>query len=189
MHGMQMEVFRIRAASSSIRRWPRTSVMISSARALGHRLFHKVSGLVDGEPVAPEDVHVVGLSDEMRLIWQYNRQEPGRVHEGDQAPFARHVTGRVHHDPEEGGVVLGGGERDPFGFVDMVVKGGRAAEFGPAGRDLLPERPGPAVGLALEDRAPSPVVPRLDASVIDPRVTITWSVGPTAISPARPSRS
>jgi hypothetical protein len=52
----------------------------------------------------------------------------------------------------------------------MVGEDGRAPELGPFGRERLPERPRPAVGLALEIRGEF-MDPRLDASVIEPGVT------------------
>ena len=66
-------------------------------------------------------------------------------------PSPGNIARGVPHDPEEGWVVLSRGERNPLGFVDMIGEGGRTAELGPAIGDLLPKRPGTAVGLALED--------------------------------------
>jgi hypothetical protein len=43
-----------------------------SASACGHRLLHEVARFVDGEAIAPKDVHILGLSDEMGLVRQHD---------------------------------------------------------------------------------------------------------------------
>ena len=64
--------------------------------------FTKSPGLVDEEAVAPEDVDVLGLADEMRLVRHDDRHQPAGFGEGDQAALAGHVAGEVPDDAEEG---------------------------------------------------------------------------------------
>ena len=75
-----------------------------AAAAFCHRLRDEIARLVDIETIAPEDLHLLGLADEVRLMRQHDRGEPVRLRKGDQAAFARHVTREIAHKMEEGWV-------------------------------------------------------------------------------------
>ena len=79
-----------------------------------HRLLHKIARVIDKQAVPPEDAHVLGLSDKVRLLRQYDRGQPTGIREGDQSALSGHVAREIPNQMKEGRVSLSGGERHPF---------------------------------------------------------------------------
>lgn len=71
------------------------------AGARAHLLLDEVPGLINKETVTPEDIDVIRLIDEVRLMRQDNRGEPTRFREGDKAAFARSIAGQFLDGVEE----------------------------------------------------------------------------------------
>jgi len=53
------------------------------ASARRHRFLHEVAWLIDGQSVAPKDLNVCRLTDEMGLVRQYDRRKPPRFWKGN----------------------------------------------------------------------------------------------------------
>lgn len=84
------------------------------------------------ESVAPEDLDVDGLVDEVRLVGNHDAHAPVAVFESGQRAGAGFVAcefGEVFEE-EAGGSVEGGGEGEPCGFWDASGEIGWVAEMG-----------------------------------------------------------
>src|SRR5208337_2769875 len=74
-----------------------------AASACCHGLPYEVSGHIDKEAIAPKDVDVRWLPDEMRLVSQYDGSQPTRLGKGDEPAFSRDIAGAIPDEVKEGG--------------------------------------------------------------------------------------
>ena len=111
------------------------------AGAERHGLVDEVAAAGREEAVAPEDLDVVGLVEEVRLVRDYDAHEPVAVAERHERARACLVAGEGLQPLEE----LGRLERDGEGFpVALGHAGGevqRAAEMVAVAAEGVPERP------------------------------------------------
>lgn len=100
------------------------------ARAVRHGLGDNVAHFVREQPVAPEDLHVVGLVEEVRLLGHHDAHEPVAVLEGDKGAGAGRVGAPFLQALEEARVVQGDGEGEPVGLLRARVEVGWVAHHG-----------------------------------------------------------
>lgn len=115
-----------------------------AASTLGHGFLDIISWSLGVEAIPPEELHVGGLSGEVRLVGDHDAEAPVAVFEGCQSAGAGGVAGEFCEVREEeaGGGVQRRGEGEPGGFWDAGVEVGRVAEFGGVEGELVPEGPG-----------------------------------------------
>ena len=94
----------------------------------GHWLGDDVPNFVGEESVAPENLHVGGLVEEVRLVWDHDGHEPVAVFEGYECACTGFVAGRRFECGEELRVLEGHGEREPVAFRGSGVEVGGIAE-------------------------------------------------------------
>src|SRR5664280_1215377 len=123
-----------------------------SPGACRHGLLYKISVLVDEQAIAPKDAYVIGLTDEMRLVWNDDRREPTRLWERNQTAFARNVARQVTDNAQKRRIAESRGKGNPLRLVHVIGEGRGIAKFRPSGGDRLPQCPGPAFSLAFGDR-------------------------------------
>lgn len=97
---------------------------------LRHRFRHEIAHGSGEEAVAPEDLDVGGLMQEVRLLRDDDAHEPGAVLEGDERAGAGHVAAPGGQAVEKGRVVQRDGEGEPGGLVGARKEGRRLAERG-----------------------------------------------------------
>ena len=77
------------------------------ASALDHGLLDVIALRAGSEPVAPKDLHISGLVDEMRLVRDHDAHAPIAVLEGGESACAGFVAGEFSEvlEEEAGGFV------------------------------------------------------------------------------------
>ena len=112
------------------------------AAAFAHRLLDEVAELVRKEAVAPQDLNVERLGDEVRLVRDDDAHEPVAVGEGRQRARAGLVARQRGYLLEELRGFERHGEGFPVRFRDAVAEVVGVTEVGGVAGEGFPEFPG-----------------------------------------------
>lgn len=64
-----------------------------STSALGYRLLNVITLRGGAKPIAPEDLYISGLINEIRLMWDHDAYAPIAILEGSESARAGFIAG------------------------------------------------------------------------------------------------